>query len=84
MYFPDLVMIIKWFTNIASRSPILEQVHLTQITPYNAKKITDNKKNYILDTLSIENFQQANTHATVPLTINVEHLWAFMHHDEVG
>ena len=44
-------MIIKWVTNIASRSPILEQVHLTHMTPYNAKKITDNKKLYLRHTL---------------------------------
>ena len=44
-------MIIKWVTNIASRSPIFEQVHLTHITPYNAKKITDNKKLYLRHTL---------------------------------
>ena len=62
----DLMMIIKWFMNISSRSLKVQWASLTYTTPHIAKKIRNviERTNYILDTLSIEYIQQAFTHVS--------------------
>ena len=61
----DLIMIIRWVTNISSRSPKLEWTSLTHTASHIAKKIKNvaERVNYILDTLSADYTQQAFTHA---------------------
>ena len=57
----DLMQIIRWVTNISSRSPKLEYDSLTYTNPHIAKKIMEvnEKTNYILDPISIEYTKQA-------------------------
>ena len=83
---PDLMMILRWVTNISSRSPKREWFGCTHITLYiamNIKKVIK-KTNNILDTLLKEHIQEAFTHASISFTICVQRTWVILYDDNNG